>query len=97
MAQFPKFVKNKNMPDTKGKNKATSSPPRLTIEIDDTQKVLLEEYIPWGIRRRVLSFIVDDLIRILHDEKDRQLILGALLTRNVKLEDFLQLDENKDG
>ena len=71
-----------------------SAPPRLSIEIEDHQKEKLDEYIPWGVRRRIFSVIIDDLITILEDEETRRIVLGGLLTRNIKLTDFLQVKGN---
>ena len=60
--------------------------PRLSVEITHEQSIALDELIPHGMQRRVFGVLVDDLIQALR--LDRQLVLGAILTREFHLGDL---------
>ena len=61
------------------------SPPRLVVTLDDDQKEKLDVNIPWGVRRRVFSAIVDDLNTLLEGRDDKEIILGAIASGKLRL------------
>ena len=69
--------------------------PRLSIELTEEQQVKLLRLIPWGVKNKLFSIIVDDVIRLM--EKHGQQFLAAVLTKNIQLEDWVSLEvkENK--
>lgn len=63
-----------------------NSPPRLVVELTRKQHNQLNRLIPWGVRSQVFRVLVSDLLTML--EKDPDHVLGALLSRYLKLYDF---------
>lgn len=63
------------------------SPPRLSIEITEEQEDKLKELIPYGLKKQIFQAMVDDLIVILEGE-DPYKVAGAIINKNLKLEDF---------
>ena len=69
--------------------------PRLSITITDEQYKKLQGLIPWGVKGQLFSAIIDDLITAL--EKDGEKVLGAILARKLKLEDYSQIGGKDNG
>jgi len=69
--------------------------PRLSIELTDEQQVKLLRLIPWGVKNKLFSIIVDDVIRLM--EEHGQKFLAAVLTKAIKLEDWSSVEVKKDG
>lgn len=82
----------KKKKDTDGKGYR----PRLSVEIREDQYHKLEQLIPWGMQKPLFEAIVDDLIAMLDDNPNKQMILGAIITRNVHLWDLLNIPEKED-
>lgn len=70
-----------------------SDKPRITLELRQDQLNDLRYYLDWGIRSKVFEAVFDDLIEML--KKDRVAVVNLLLTRHMKLQDFLK--EPQDG
>lgn len=64
--------------------------PRLSIALDEQTFADLQRCIPWGDRRRIFSIIVEDVIRL--SKTHGHLFLGAIMSRSLKLEDFLKVN-----
>ena len=62
--------------------------PRITIALRQDQIDDLRYLIDWGIRSKIFEPIVDDLITMLR--KDKAATLALLLSRELKLQDFLK-------
>jgi hypothetical protein len=62
--------------------------PRIAIEVRQDQLDELRSLLDWGIRSRVFEPIIDDLIVMLR--KDRASVTALLLSREIRLNDFLQ-------
>lgn len=62
--------------------------PRITLDLRQDQLDDLRNLIDWGIRSRVFEPIIDDLIALL--KKDRAAVTAFLLSREIRLNDFLQ-------
>ena len=60
--------------------------PRLSIEIDKDQYKKLQDLIPWGVKNQLFKVIIEDLIKAL--ESNGQYVIGALLSRSLKLRDI---------
>ena len=69
--------------------------PRLSITITNEQYRKLQSLIPWGVKGQLFSAIIDDLITAL--EKDGEKVLGAILARKLKLEDYSQIGGKDNG
>lgn len=63
--------------------------PRLSTQIRPDQQAALRRLIPSQHGRAIYEVILDDLIRIL--EKDPEVVVAAILTRNLKLDHILKL------
>ena len=68
--------------------------PRLSIELTDEQQVKLLRLIPWGVKNKLFSIIVDDVIRLM--EEHGQKFLAAVLTKAIQLEDWSSVEVKKD-
>lgn len=64
---------------------------RITIELREDQILDLRNLIDWGIRSKLFVPIVDDLIEML--KKDRAAVIALLLTREIRLKDYLQQEK----
>ena len=69
--------------------------PRLSITITKEQYQELQNLIPWGVKGQLFSAIIDDLIKAL--KVDGEKVLGAILARKLKLEDYTEIGGNKNG
>lgn len=69
--------------------------PRLSIELTEEQQVKLLRLIPWGVKNKLFSIIVDDVIRLM--EEHGQKFLAAVLTKAIQLEDWSSVEVEKDG
>jgi len=61
-------------------------PPRLTVQLTMKQHRELNRLVPWGVKSQLFRVIIEDLLDMLR--KDSDAVLGALLTRSLKLNDF---------
>lgn len=68
--------------------------PRLSIELTEEQQVKLLKLIPWGVKNKLFSIIVDDVIRIM--EKHGQRFLAEVLTKSIELEDWSSVEVEKE-
>lgn len=69
--------------------------PRLSVEISQAQQQKLQQYLDYGMQKRVFSIVVDDVIKMI--EKHREKFLAAVLSRNINFEDYSSLEmEEKD-
>jgi len=68
--------------------------PRLSVEISQDQNFALGKLIPWGVKREFFSAIIDDVINLLsvHGE----IVIAAVLTRRLKIQDFPNVKEILD-
>lgn len=60
--------------------------PRLSIEITPEQNQKLSKMIPWGIKNKLFSIIIDDLLELMevHGEK----IIMAVVSKQFKVKDY---------
>ena len=72
--------------------------PRLSIELTDEQQVKLLRLIPWGVKNKLFSIIVDDVIRLMEEHGTK--FLAAVLTKDIELKDWSSVEvenESKDS
>lgn len=70
--------------------------PRLSIDLTEEQQMELNRLIPWGVKVKLFSAIVDDVIRCVKEHG--QIFIAAVLTKSIKLEDYTSMDmKRKDG
>lgn len=62
--------------------------PRLTIEVSEEQLQRLQDLLPWGVRNKFFSVIIDDVIRIL--EKFGGFFVAAVMAKDIKMEDWFK-------
>lgn len=60
--------------------------PRMSIDITVEQKRELDKFLDWGMKRKVFSIIIDDLIEAVKENGPE--VIGALLTRSIKTGDI---------
>lgn len=79
------------MPDSR------QHPPRLTVELRPDQRAALNSLIPWGTGKYLWEAIIDDVIELLQEnEETRKRILGAIITRDLKLRDFSRINNKPE-
>lgn len=70
--------------------------PRLVIDITEEQARRLNRYLEYGMRVRLFSIVLDDVLDMI--EKNGATFLAAVLARHLKLEDYTSLKmEKKNG
>ena len=67
------------------------TPPRLTIDITETQSKGLSRHLEHGMRKILFGLIVDDLLR-LFDEFGASMVIGAMVERAISLKEICKLD-----
>ena len=69
---------------------------RLSIDVNEKQEQFLREFIPWGVKNKVFSVIIDDLMKAV--QKHGSNVIGALVSRHITTMNFVkELDGEKDG
>lgn len=68
--------------------------PRLPLTVRQDQLDDLRSLIDWGIRSKIFEPIIDDLIELL--KRDRAAVISLLLTRSLRLQDFLKKPVKED-
>ena len=69
--------------------------PRLSIELTEEQQIKLLRLIPWGVKNKLFSIIVDDVIRLMEEHGQR--FLAAVLTKAVELENWTSVEIDSKG
>ena len=64
--------------------------PRLSIELTDEQQVKLLRLIPWGVKNKLFSIIVDDVIRLMEEHGTK--FLAAVLNKDIELKDWSSVE-----
>lgn len=62
--------------------------PRLSIEITEEQYSKMNKVIPWGVRSRLFSVIIDDLVHII--EIHGEMAIAAIISREANVLDILK-------
>ncbi len=60
--------------------------PRLSVNITPEQYSKLQKLVPWGVKGQLFQTIIEDLIQLL--EKRGEKVLGAILAKKLKLENY---------
>ncbi len=68
--------------------------PRLSVEITPEQAKKLNNLIPWGQQRAVISALVDELVDIL--EKHGAVAIGAVLAKRISFLSMVEAKEKRD-
>lgn len=69
--------------------KKNKEQPRLTVEIDPELHNKIKQQIPWGYLKPIINTVMRDVIR-LTEEHDTRLVLGAILSEDITLKDYLK-------
>lgn len=66
--------------------------PRLSVELSPELYKRLQDCIPWGNIKPVMTTILEQLLDILEalDKRDAMLIIGAIISKRVSLLDVLK-------
>ncbi len=67
------------------------TPPRLTIDITETQSRGLSRHLEHGMRKILFGLIVDDLLR-LFDKHGASMVIGAMVERAISLKEICKLE-----
>lgn len=66
--------------------------PRLNTEIREDQLIALQRLLPYGLRKTVLEYVLDQIIALC--EADLPTFIAAIVSKKVKLNELIDL-ENK--
>jgi len=69
--------------------------PRLSVDLTEEQYNRLSALIPWGLKQKLFSTIVDDLITVI--EKHGNSAVAAIIGRAVKSGEYLLTERKEDG
>ena len=69
--------------------------PRLSVHIRKDQKDDLDDLIPWGSKKAVISAILDSLIETMKpmNDRDRMIFLACIMSNKVEVGDFMELEK----
>ncbi len=67
------------------------TPPRLTIDITESQARGLSKHLEHGMRKILFGLVVDDLLR-LFDKHGASMVIGAMVERAISLKEICKLD-----
>ena len=56
--------------------------PRLSLEITQKQYNKLQKLLPWRLKTKIFSMLIDDLINVLEEGPES---IGALISRSIKI------------
>ncbi|MFA6973091.1 MAG: hypothetical protein WC208_17060 [Gallionella sp.] len=76
----------------------TEYTPRLSVEISEETFKRMQDRIPWGLRTKVMSILLEDLLSLV--ESHGNVVLAAVLDRRIGAQDVvkeLRGKELKDG
>lgn len=74
---------------------STEYRPRLSIDLTQEQREALDRILgQYGLQRAVFSVIIDDLIESVNKKGPN--IISGLISRAIKLEDFVKLEDEHD-
>lgn len=73
----------------------TDYKPRLSIDITQEQYDRLQTLVPWGLRRQLFSFIIDDLLNLI--ETQGEAVIAVVLTRSLKPREVIKLMKDAEG
>ena len=74
----------------KGMDMSDMYRPRLVVDITEEQARKLEKYLEYGMRGRVFSVVIDDVIEMI--EKHGAIFLAAIIAKRLHLVDYTTLN-----
>ena len=69
------------------------TPPRLSIDLTEEERLRLNRCIPWGLQRKIFSVMIDSLCSSI--EKHGEFALAAIMTRKMSVLDIIPPKEEK--
>lgn len=66
--------------------------PRLSVELTMEQKDKLNNLIPWGMQKTIISTLIDQLLSAL--EEDQGAVLAAILSKTLTVKDLIGLSSS---
>lgn len=76
-------------------SKRQKSKPRITVEVSDELYQEIQELFPWGTLKPTVNTIMKDVVHLMR-EHDPHLVLGAIMSDDMTLKDFLIKFDSKD-
>lgn len=72
--------------------------PRVSFDISDELRNKLQDYIPWGTMRPLLTAMLEDVIRLIDETgfENRNIIIGAIVSKKITIVDIMK-KFNKDN
>jgi hypothetical protein len=70
--------------------------PRISIDLTEEQKRRLDKHITWGNKKVVFSVVVDELIELC-ERHGAGIVIGAFISRQLKLKDICKLKLAEEG
>ena len=68
---------------------------RVSIDVSSEMYDKLQKNVPWGVMKPLVTTMLEDFL-YLCEKRDSRLIIGAILSRDISLKDFLN-KYDKDG
>lgn len=73
--------------------------PRLSVEISEETYLRMQNKIPWGLRAKVMTILLEDLLDLI--EEHGNLVIAAVLNRQITAKEVMKElrgeDLKKDG
>lgn len=68
---------------------------RVSIDVSGEMYERLQKHVPWGVMKPLVTTMLEDFLHLC-EKRDSRLIIGAILSRDISLKDFLN-KYDKDG
>lgn len=62
--------------------------PRLSVEISEETYRRMQDRIPWGLRAKVMTILLEDLLDLI--EKHGNLVIAAILNRQITAKEVMK-------
>jgi len=69
--------------------------PRVSIEVTEELARRFEDAIPWGVRSKVMSIVIEDLLDLI--DREGNIVTAALLNRVIKVDHVIKYVTKKEG
>ncbi len=72
---------------------------RLSVQLSGDLYHKLQEHVPWGLMKPLITTILEDFVHLC-EKTDSRILIGAILSKEVGLRDFLnkyEQQEKSDG
>jgi hypothetical protein len=68
---------------------------RISVDVGEDLYNELQKHVPWGTMKHLVIAMLEDFLKLC-DKHDSRIIIGAILSDEISLKDFINRMERKD-